>query len=531
MQLLYIDDHKDYLLALLFPFCENIVSLTSEDMHALGQKSENFDLIVLNVHHSDEVALIGECHTYYADVPVIGVLRDASNANTLLHSGLDAFIGYPYKHEQIEKLLARYSRLKSLHKAVELEASSGQVDPLTQLQNADAMHSALSLADSVTLLLVDVDNFDLINTLYGIRVGDNVLEQVGTYLCKMVPNSFSVYRVSADEFGIVSTAENPFNEIVLAEQIKAFFEVTYFDIESIEFNLRVSIGISKGKHKNHFQSAKIAVKEAKDNGKNSIVLYNDDSPYIKKQRENVYWINELKAALSEQRLVTYYQPIFDNRLKKIVKYEALCRLNERNGNVIEPAKFMGAALLGGLMTNVTRAVIDAAFKKFSHTDYEFSINVTREDFKEGYLFAFLKHKCARHGIAPERVFIEIVETISFHASDGCIDQIKTLSDFGFKIAIDDFGVESSNYSRLLTVQADYLKIDGQFIQNVDRSRNSQIIVESIVDFAHKIGAKTIAEYVNSPSVYAKILELGVDYSQGYYIGKPSYGLHSSGKIA
>ncbi len=531
MQLLYVDDQKDYLLGLLFPFCENIVSLSAAQIDTLSRMDAHFDLIVLNVHHSDALALLGECHQHYRDVPVIGVLHDGHDANALLLNGMDAFIAHPYHHEQIERLFARYNRMKMLDKELSRQSCVLQLDPVTQLQNADAMHLALSASDTGTLLLVDVDNFDLINSLYGIKTGDRVLEQVGTYLYKMVPSNFSVYRVSADEFGIVSTASNPFNELVLAEQIKAFFEMTYFNIDSIEFNIRVSIGISKGKSDKHFQSAKIAVKEAKDNGKNSIVLYDEASPYIKKQRENVYWINEVKAALLEQRLVTYYQPIFDNTQQKIVKYEALCRLNRRNGDVIEPGRFMGAALLGGLMSNITRAVIEAAFKKFSSNTYEFSINVTREDFKEGYLFSFLKHKCERHGIAPERVFIEIVENISFQASDGCVDQIKTLSDYGFKIAIDDFGVESSNYSRLLNIQANYLKIDGKFIQNVDKSRNSQIIVESIVNFAHKIGAKTIAEYVNSPSVYAKIIELGVDYSQGYYIGKPDSDLYAAGKIA
>jgi EAL domain-containing protein (putative c-di-GMP-specific phosphodiesterase class I) len=165
-------------------------------------------------------------------------------------------------------------------------------------------------------------------------------------------------------------------------------------------------------------------------------------------------------------------------------------------------------------------MIDKAFKYFQSNSYAFSLNITAQDFQENYLEDFLQYKCDYYHIAPQRVYIEVVESITINGTDETLEQIKRLRNKGFNITIDDFGIEQSVFSRLLRLEAKTVKIDSSFIKGLDTNLSNQMIVENIVSFAKRIGAKTIAEFVDTKQVQEKVCELGIDYSQGFYIGKP-----------
>ena len=164
-------------------------------------------------------------------------------------------------------------------------------------------------------------------------------------------------------------------------------------------------------------------------------------------------------------------------------------------------------------------MIDKAFKYFQTNSYPFALNISAEDFNENYLEDFLQYKCDYYHIAPSRVYIEVVESITINTSSKALDQIKKLRSLGFNISIDDFGIEQSVFSRLLRLEAKTIKIDSSFIKNIDTNLSNQMIVENIISFAKRIGAKTVAEFVDTKQVHNKVCELGVDYSQGYYIGE------------
>lgn len=162
-----------------------------------------------------------------------------------------------------------------------------------------------------------------------------------------------------------------------------------------------------------------------------------------------------------------------------------------------------------------------AVEKFARLDLEFSINITAQDLHDK---GFLEHLCRRigdAGIARERVVLEILEDDSFLSELGRIERLKKL---GFKIAIDDFGVGYSNFSKLQKLGADYIKIDGSLIKNLDRNENDREILKTILSYAKSIGARTIAEFVASEEIFAAIRALGVDYAQGYFIGRPAEAL-------
>lgn len=530
MTLLYLEDHDDDLSGLLSRFFDDINHERVKNMSRPKQPENDVCCIVANLEAPESMKVLTKYKRQYSDTPMIVVTHGYIDLSECIRMGIDGYILYPYDEDQINQIMSRYRYLKERRDAYDEKELTNR-DHITSLLNADSLYQKIRSSENDALILIDIDNFDIINTLYGMDMGDKVLAKIAGYLYKMTPENSTLHRLNADEF--VFLLKNPVahQADIISKQVKSFFELTHFQLDGINFNLRVSIGIAHGSAKSLFHHAKIALKEAKDNGKNNIVPFRENSPFLKKQRRTLYWINEVRSALEENRILAYYQPIFDNASGKIVKYEALCRLEDTSQNIIQPHQFIHAARIGGLITNVTRAMIDNAFKMFSGTDNEFSINVTREDFNEGYILSFLKRKCHLYDIAPSRIFIEVVEDISFELMDGYLMQLQSLSDHGFKLAIDDFGTESSNYSRLLNIKADYLKIDGRFVENIDQNVNTQIIVESIVAFARKIGARTIAEYVNSPSVLKKIQELGVDFSQGYYIGKAQPYLIESREIA
>ncbi|MEA3374035.1 MAG: bifunctional diguanylate cyclase/phosphodiesterase, partial [Campylobacterota bacterium] len=510
MTLLYVDDQKDCLLGLLSRYFDDIISIEADDIDVSMYHKYEFCCVVINLKNIDPLPVVVDIRHQFPASVISVVLHEDIDVKTCIGIGIEHFILYPYDEEQIDILFNKLISQQEYAAGVEKDERR---DHVTSLLNAEVLHAKIREQTShATLLLIDIDNFDLVNTLYGMETGDKVLTKVAGFLHKMTPSNCALHRLDADEFVIYMDDPVQGQEDIVSKQIKSFFELTHFKVGNVDFNLRVSIGIATGDAHKIFHHAKIALKEAKANGRNSIVYYRENSPFLKKQRETLYWINEVKSALEEDRIEAFFQPILCNRTQKIVKYEALCRIESSSKEILTPDQFLDAALLGGLVTNVTRDMIDKAFKAFSGTDYDFSINVTRKDFQEEYILSFLKRKCHFYNIVPSRVFIEIVESVSFDVADGYLDQIQTLSEHGFKLAIDDFGTERSNYSRFLNIEADYLKIDGRFINNIDQNSNSRIIVESIVEFAKKIGAQTIAKYVNSPSVYEIVKEVGVDFS-------------------
>ncbi|MEA1982594.1 MAG: EAL domain-containing protein, partial [Campylobacterota bacterium] len=211
--------------------------------------------------------------------------------------------------------------------------------------------------------------------------------------------------------------------------------------------------------------------------------------------------------------------IINNETKRVEKYECLARIKD-DDEIISPYLFLDAARVTGNLSYVTKSLIAQSFKKFSGTDFEFSINIAGEDFLLDYLEFYLLKNAKKYNINPSRVVLEMLEDIATLGSGTILKQLQGLREKGFKIAIDDFGAESSNMSRLLEIHPDYLKIDGVFIKNIVDDIKSQIIVDAIVLMCKKSGIKIIAEYIHNRAVQEKVKELGIDYSQGYYFGAP-----------
>ncbi len=412
--------------------------------------------------------------------------------------------------ENLEKLIAK--RTKQLEKEI-------ITDQLTGLPNYRKLNEVLESEKVAEVILVNIDNFDHVNTSYGYKFGDALLKEVAEYCRREKPKGSEAFRLNSDEFVLIfRKATNSLPE--LGRQINSKISQHTFNIEGVEISLTATIGMAKAGSGNMLRNAHIAMKEVRQIGKNHYFLYDKNESILEEShKNNIEWSKKVKKAVKERSIIPYFQPIVDNKSREIVKYECLARMIDLE-DVIVPSYFIEPAILIGMISEITKIMIDKIFAFFSNNKQSFSINITEDDFLENYLVEFLMEKAKEYDIQYNRVTLEILENISDKRSQMILDQIEELQKTGFKISIDDFGSEKSNFQRLHKLNVDFIKIDGRYIRDIDTNRNSEKIVKSIVAFAHSIEAKVISEFVHSEAVFEKVKELGVDYSQGYLFGPP-----------
>ena len=427
-----------------------------------------------------------------------------------------------YERKRIGRFMLNEKKLSEKIKSYEDNIHVNKnIHELTRLPSKYALQNALN-GTKQALLYINIDHFDFINSIYGMGKANKLLKECAKRLNLFLPNNAEVFHITADEFVILIDDPAHEQDILLAKQIQALFKEAPVEFDDYSHFLIFSIGIDRGEGKILFVNAKSASKESRYFGGDQVTIYNSSSDYMKEQKKNLYWVEVLKKAFDDDRIITFYQPIINNANTSVKHYEVLCRLLDDNNKLVDATKFIGSAKLVGLITQITKTVIDKTFKLFKDNDYNFSINISMYDLHEEYLAKFLEYKCDRYNVSKDRVYLEIVEDILISKTQTVDAQILDLKDRGFHVIIDDFGPDRFAYSRMFDLKADLIKIDGSFIKELKNSNSAyKTIVKSIVDFAQKSGIKTIAEHVESIEVYEMVKELGIDYSQGYLLGKPS----------
>jgi len=413
-------------------------------------------------------------------------------------------------HEEIEKRLAERTR--------ELE-SNIITDELTKLYNKTKLNLELAKNTPHHIILINLDNFDHINSTYGYNVGDTVLKKCAEFLKLYKPLGAELFRLAGDEFVYLLNVGADFDIAMFVETLQYSLRNEDFVVQDIEIHLSASVGIAGGVGAQSLADAHIAMKEIRESGKSRYQFYNPNSELQTKQKNNIEWMRKVKIALEKDTIIPYFQPIVNNDTGKIEKYECLARIIEDN-RIITPNHFIEPARLVGMLPTITRTMLKKSFETFSLRNEEFSINICEHDLKEGYLPSFLEELLKRYSINPNRVVVEVLENISAHGSEEALDQLKEIKRLGVKIALDDFGSEKSNFYRLQELNVDYIKIDGSFIKNITSNQNCYQISKTITQMAKGLNAKTIAEFVCNEDIQHTVLELGIDYSQGYFFGKP-----------
>lgn len=370
----------------------------------------------------------------------------------------------------------------------------------------------------VMLLLFELEDLDEWFSVYSPNVVSKAGEEILGIVNEIIPLESKFFQISDDKYCILFPNIDTRKGIEFAHILKTLIIERKTCTNLSEVDVMISSGLVVGKVDIIIPKAFSAIKHAKKLVSKIYFLDIDDEIFKEQQKKEIAYNALIKDAVQQGKIVPFYQPIYDNKLKKITKFECLARLLDNN-RVLYPFDFLEQVRLMGFMRSITFSIINNSFQAFAKNELEFSINITEEDIRDTQMIDYLRNRCEKYGINPNRIIIEILEDIEFDDDDLIVNNILILKDMGFKIAIDDFGYANSNFGRLIKMQIDYIKIDGRFIKNMDSNAMSHKIVRSIADFAKNIGVQCIAEHVHSKAVQNLVENLGVEFSQGYFIGE------------
>lgn len=412
-----------------------------------------------------------------------------------------------YFHKHVAKLIAQLN-----HRI--------NYDALTPLYSRQKLFDDVARYKEFNIAILDIDRFKEINNYLGIKVGDEVLIESANKMMRFFDEKgFKLYRLNGDEFAVVD--KNPKNPKEFERDIGAFIDYfSSFELELKTEKLHVSIcgGIADSNATIPVMAASTALKYAKQK-KFSYVIYDNELPIIKEYEKNLLITNIIKQAIEADLIYPHYQAIADIRTKAVYKYEALMRIGDQQGTVYAPYHFLDISKKSNTYPILSKRMIEKVLEEFRDNEFEVSVNLSVEDILDGDVYNWLDELFERHPIA-ERVIFEITEQEGIDNFDSIKRFVDRVKAYGSKVAIDDFGSGYSNFENLIHLKVDFLKIDGSLIKNITHDESSQMIVETIVSFTQRLNIKTVAEFVSSEAIYEKVKSMGIDFVQGYYIGKP-----------
>ena len=400
-------------------------------------------------------------------------------------------------------------------------------DTLTGLANRRQLLDDLGTADAPVLFLINADYFNEINDAFGPRIGDRVLNELAQRLGELVPSDRrSLYKLHADEFALVIAQRGPrmsdAEMTSVAERISQGVAAHSFLGEEHALRVSVTIGIANARvvgRDKLLPRADIALKTAKAQRK-PWLLFKQATQVETQFRRNVEQLAVITNAIQHGRIVAHYQPIFDSSSRRLYKYECLARMIGEDGSVLGPGEFLDLAKKARLYPHITRSVFDRAFDLFRDRETQFTINLSVLDILSPETTAYIRERLIAEPDTASRLVIELLESEQIETLTEVGDFVSSSRELGVRFAIDDFGSGYSNFAYIASLQFDFLKIDGSLVRNINSSQQAVDIVTTIVDFSRKLGIRTVAEFVSDERIYDRVCQLGVDFCQGYYLGKP-----------
>ncbi len=386
--------------------------------------------------------------------------------------------------------------------------------------------------DSVhALCFVDLDQFKVINDTCGHIAGDELLRQLSDMLIRKIRKSDTLARLGGDEFAILMADCNQNQAKKVAQEICEHIEQFQFVWETRVFTIGASIGVTKI-HSLSVDSTEVlkqadtACYAAKNAGRNRVYIFENDDKQLVAQQGEFLWVNEIRRALSEDRFELYAQPIFDTRDSYPAAFEVLLRLRHENGESASPGAFLPSAERYNLSDKIDRWVIEKTFNWLDkHVDdiphlKQMAINLSGASLGKQEMLAYLIDKLKEAKFPASTIQFEITETAAVSNLSDARHVIQVLSELGCKFSLDDFGTGLSSFGYLKNLPVQSIKIDGVFVKDMVNDPLDFEMVKAINDIGHVMGMETIAEFVEDELVWNKLRAMGVDYGQGFFLGKP-----------
>ena len=384
----------------------------------------------------------------------------------------------------------------------------------------------------VSVCLLDLDHFKLVNDNCGHAAGDSALKQVAELVQGQIRSDDVSARFGGDEFAVLLRKCSANDARNVAESIRAAFERFRFRWDDEHYDIGVSIGVVEvdatfASTSEVMRAVDAACIKAKQLGRNQVQTYDPCDAALNQHQGEMQWMAQITQAMSDGRMLLYQQPIVPVvGTSNIIHFEVLLRMRDRDGRIYAPGAFLSAAERHRLIDRIDRWVISELVKWLAHNeppsgvDLMADVNVSGVSLADPSFQEFVYDLVTQSAVNPRRLCFEITETSAIHNLADTIGFLNRMRSAGCRIALDDFGTGFSSLGYLKQLPVDFIKIDGAFIRDIASNRLDRALVRSVAEVASLLETRTIAEFVEDESTLAVLSEIGVDMAQGYLFAKP-----------
>jgi diguanylate cyclase (GGDEF)-like protein/PAS domain S-box-containing protein len=414
-------------------------------------------------------------------------------------------------------------------------------DPLTGLLNRRSFERELNqhilqvqrYGPEGAALVLDIDRFKHINDTLGHNIGDELIVKVAQTLRARLRESDVLARLGGDEFAILLPRGGAAEASRVADAVLGAVRAqSVLTAAGRRRPITASIGIALFSETERLSAedvlvnADLAMYDAKEAGRDRAATYSSQERGASRMKARITWAERIREALEEDRFTLYAQPIVELAGGEVRQHELLLRMLDERGDAIPPAAFLGIAERFDLMQDIDRWVVGRAIRymgeqKAAGHDRIFEVNISGSSTGDPELLTLIEHELAESGIDPVNLVLEVTETTAVANIPRAQQFAARLAELGCRFALDDFGAGFGSFYYLKHLPFDLLKIDGEFVRSCTTSTTDQLLIRAAVDIARGLGKKTIAEYVGDDETVELLRELGVDYAQGFHIGRPA----------
>ena len=406
-----------------------------------------------------------------------------------------------------------------------------EVDEITHLPTRVKLNEDLGkIKENAMVILLHINDFNFFSEQYGISFIQKMLVKQAKELRSILLDTHgTVYRLNINEFAILVRDEKQFERYLslVKFSVLAHNKCEFKEEDGKEIVVTFTAGISYGVHQ-LLRKANMALQDA-FKSMSSYAIYEEDENVLLYHKNRLHNLSIYQEALQNDKIIPYFQPLVDTKTQKVVKYEALARIEKEDGEIITPNFFLDVAKEDKTFEYFTRQLFQKVFNIYAKNDIELSLNVTYENIISQEFLGYLENRLIKYG--GEKLTFELIESEEILDYKAVSNFITFVKRYGCKVAIDDFGSGYSNFTNLVKLEIDYIKIDGSIIQKLSTDPNVMVMTKSLINFAKETNIKTIAEFVSSKEIVKQVKALDIDLLQGYYYGAPQppsyYGLITS----
>ena len=453
---------------------------------------------------------------------MISSLSDEKMKLKAIEAGVNDFISKPFEKMELILRCRSYVDIARTNSHYILSTR----DPHSNMPNVVALRRGLMQKESATIVLMRIDYFRSMDAFYGEEYARMLEKKFIQYLISYFQSLDLIvlcYHTAPGEFVVLfDDFERDMSHIDLHQFCKMLYEhIKLYEIELDKFSYDVSATICFASgSENLYEDASFAMDAAIERKKPYVVMNELIDQLKQETQDNIAKVHMVKKAIEEGRIVPYFQPIYNNEINEITKYETLVRLINEEGKVLSPFFFLDAAKNGNYYLQITMIMLEKVFAIFKYVESEVNVNLSYLDMVSEQVVEKLIVLLEANPDVAKRITLELLEDEAIEDDAVFKDFIARVREYGVKIAIDDFGSGYSNFQRIMEINPDFVKIDGSIIKNLVNDPKSEVLTRAINTFSHSLGIKTVAEFVSDEAIFMKVREIGIDYTQGYYISEP-----------